>query len=116
MPFDGTVVYAVCRELLAYAARCCTVLRPGRCLRGLMAVSVAALLGGTGVMPMRERLSLLPLYYSLGLGLGMAALYLLLRSALCFSSSPNLSPLPQRIPTSSRCRKMRANITRRFRR
>ena len=71
--------------LIAYAARCCTILRPGRCLRGLMAVSVAALLGGTGVMPMRERLSLLPLYYSLGLGLGMAALYLLLRSALCFS-------------------------------
>lgn len=48
----------------------------------LIAVSVAVTLGGVGCLSAKEYFTPATLYYVAGLGLGMAALYLLLRAAL----------------------------------
>ncbi len=52
----------------------------GILIRGLAAVSAALLLGGIGMISFREYFSGIALYYTLGLGVGMTAVYLLLRS------------------------------------
>ena len=54
----------------------------GRGIRGLLAVSVATLLGGVGFIPASQYFSPLSVYYTLGLGLGLLAVYLLLRAEL----------------------------------
>lgn len=54
--------------------------RNGGCMHGLVAVSVATLLGGLGFISREEYFSPTALYYSLGLGVVMLLIYLLLRS------------------------------------
>lgn len=54
----------------------------GRSIRSLLAVSVATLLGGVGFIPASQYFSPLSVYYTLGLGLGLLAVYLLLRAEL----------------------------------
>jgi hypothetical protein len=58
--------------------------------RGLVLISFATLLGGCDVMTMQQASSPLTLYYSLGLGVGMLALYLLFRSRLAEKRSYDL--------------------------
>ncbi len=50
---------------------------------GLIAVSVALILGGVGVIPAQDYFRPGTLYYTLGLGIGMVGAYLLLKSQLC---------------------------------
>lgn len=54
----------------------------GRSVRGLVAVSIATILGGVGFIPAAQYFSPLSIYYALGLGAGLLAAYLLLRSEL----------------------------------
>ena len=54
--------------------------RSGGCLHGMVAVSVATLLGGLGFISREEYFSPTALYYSLGLGVMMLLVYLLCRS------------------------------------
>ena len=54
--------------------------RNGGCLHGMVAVSVATLLGGLGFISREEYFSPTALYYSLGLGVVMLLAYLLCRS------------------------------------
>lgn len=54
--------------------------RAGSCMRSLVAVSVATLLGGLGYISKEEYFSPTALYYSLGLGAVMLLVYLLARS------------------------------------
>ena len=66
----------------------------GRSGPGLAAVSIATLLGGLGTISAEEYFSPLSLYYTLGLGLGLLASYLLLRSDL---AAPRPYDLLQRL-------------------
>lgn len=52
----------------------------GPMILGLCAVSVALILGGIGMIPVGQYFNGISLYYMLGLGVGMVAVYLLLRS------------------------------------
>lgn len=54
--------------------------RNGGCLHGMVAVSVATLLGGLGFISREEYFAPTALYYSLGLGVVMLLVYLLCRS------------------------------------
>mgnify|MGYP000900285651 CR=1 FL=1 len=54
--------------------------RNGGCLHGMVAVSVATLLGGLGFISREEYFSPTALYYSLGLGVVMLLVYVLCRS------------------------------------
>ena len=54
--------------------------RNGGCMHGLVAVSVATLLGGLGFISREEYFAPTALYYSLGLGVVMLLVYLLCRS------------------------------------
>jgi len=57
-------------------------LRKGKSFRGWALVSAATILSGIGVMAGRDYLTVVSLYYSLGLGVGMFALYLVLKSQI----------------------------------
>ncbi len=52
----------------------------GPMIYGLLAISVALILGGVGMIPFGQYFNGISLYYSLGLGVGMVAVYLLLRA------------------------------------
>lgn len=56
--------------------------RLGRSARGLALVSAATLLSGCGAMSAADRSAPLTLYYTVSLGLGMLALYVIFRSQL----------------------------------
>ena len=54
----------------------------GRSARGLVLVSIAALLGGLGVMSTADSLRPISLYYSLGLGALLLVIYLVIRTEM----------------------------------
>lgn len=54
----------------------------GPSFRGLVAVSFAVTFGGLGFISLREYLNPIALYYTAGLGVGMIAVYLLLKTQL----------------------------------
>lgn len=102
LKYDSLSVFLPCAPLavlpigglLVHFLRWRTPIVVGRSGPGLAAVSIATLLGGLGTISAREYFSPLPLYYTLGLGLGLLATYLLLRSDL---AAPRPYDLLQRL-------------------
>ena len=54
----------------------------GRSARGLVLVSIATILGGLGVMTAQETMQPMSLYYSLGLGVLLLVIYLMVRTEM----------------------------------
>lgn len=65
-------------HLIAYRKKC----RIGESFYGLIAVTIAIMLGGIGKVPLSEYLKPMNLYYYLGLGIGMMLIYLFMKSRL----------------------------------
>ena len=59
----------------------------GSSFLGVVLVALALMLGGIGVLSPKEYFAPGTLYYTLGLGIGMVVLYLLLKSQLCVKRS-----------------------------
>lgn len=76
------VIAAVLYNLIVYRER----IKVGRTLYGWIAVSLALLVGGVGVISPADYFSPMSLYYVLGLGVGMLAFYLLVRSRFAMQS------------------------------
>ncbi|MDO4317433.1 MAG: O-antigen ligase family protein [Lachnospiraceae bacterium] len=72
IPFAAAVVFH-----FVYYRKKITV---GKLFPSLLLVSAALLLGGVGMIPAKQYFSPISLYYTLGLGLGMVLIYLLVRS------------------------------------
>ena len=72
LPFAGAVIY----HFVRYRKK----ITVGRIFPSLLLVSAALVLGGVGMIPARQYFSPISLYYTLGLGLGMVLIYLLMRS------------------------------------
>lgn len=60
----------------------CKPLVKGRFTKAMIAVSFALLFGGVGVIPVKEYFRPVSLYYTVGLGVGMLIIYLLILSRL----------------------------------
>ena len=76
------VIFALLYNLVVYRES----LKVGRTLYGWIAVSLALLLGGVGTVSAADYFSPMSLYYVLGLGVGMLAFYLLVRSRFAVQS------------------------------
>lgn len=90
LQYDDLSVFLPCAPLAAliigglivHLVRWKKPLVAGCSIRGLGAVSIATILGGVGFIPAAQYFSPLSIYYALGLGAGLLATYLLLRSEL----------------------------------
>lgn len=74
----GPVIAALVMHLKMWPMK----LRLGRSARGLVLVSIATLLGGMGVMSQTQALQPMALYYSLGLGVLLLGVYLMVRTEM----------------------------------
>jgi len=69
-------------HIVAYKKKC----KVGESFYGLIAVTVAIMLGGIGKVPLEEYLKPMNLYYYLGLGVGMMLIYVFMKSRLAAES------------------------------
>lgn len=84
----GVVLFgALIFHIIHYGLR----IKKGESLRGLIAVSAAALLGGTGVISNKDRFSALSIYYTLGIGVAMVAFYLVFRASAAEKRNYNVT-------------------------
>lgn len=90
LSYTGLEVFAPCAMLVGPLIAALVMhlklwpmkLRLGRSARGLVLVSIATLLGGMGVMTRAQALQPMALYYSLGLGVLLLGIYLVVRTEM----------------------------------